>query len=255
MEPSRYVLGTCKLPDDDKESLSFIRSCYDMGITTIDTGWNYCGPHVAEKKIGQFLSTVEREKVHIIDKFPLFDMILKDVSLDKCLDEQLKALGTDYIDTYMLHAVFDDPTVDESTITRVIELLQDYKKEGRIKNIGFSAHLDKFKLKYVMGMFDWDCCMLSYNILTSDVAKAYPEISVLTNAGYDGVRFAQDYGMRVYAMMPLENGRVFQITHDPVFKKYAMDFVRGCDLINNIVLGSNNLDHIKEYIGYADRSE
>jgi len=247
--PSRFVLGSCQFNRIDNVN-KFISQCIDLGITTIDTGWGYGGSeHFSEKLIGQYLKK-NRDKIYLIDKLPLYCMDpQKYKTFDDVLNEQLSVLGTDYIDCYMLHAVYDANIENqEEHIQGAIEFLKDKKKEGKIGSIGFSAHVDIYKAEHLLNLTNWDACMFTYNVLSGPIAEHYKEINVWQNPGKEAFQIAKNKGIHTYSMMPLESGRVLDISHDQNFIDYAFRYVKNEKSIDSILLGSSKIEHIKRSI-------
>ncbi len=137
---SKIVLGT-----DYYGSIVDEKICYrlydmftDAGGNHIDTAHLYVGGE-SERMLGRWMKTHGRDKIYIATKGahpPLDNMNasrLTKPELKKDLEESLKRLGVDYIDLYWLHR--DHPTAD---VGEVIDILNDFIKEGKIRAIGCS---------------------------------------------------------------------------------------------------------------------
>jgi predicted aldo/keto reductase-like oxidoreductase len=81
------------------------------------------------------------------------------------LEESLKALETDYFDVYQMHAL-DNPEELKQVFGPggAMEAFVAAKKQGKIRNIGFSCHRERTAL-YLMDQFDFDTVMHPINFL------------------------------------------------------------------------------------------
>lgn len=80
-------------------------------------------------------------------------------------DESMKLLHTNYFDVYQLHALTTDEDLDRAFgPDGVMEMVLKMKKEGHIKNVGFSAHSEKTALK-ALELYDFDTLLFPFNWL------------------------------------------------------------------------------------------
>jgi predicted aldo/keto reductase-like oxidoreductase len=117
-----YGIGFVPIPE-------VVNRALDMGVNYFDTSRVYGD---SEKIFGEIIKKRDRSKLVIATKSGMRrkEDILKDI------DTSLKALGTDYVDIYHLHAR-DTPTAipDEA-----LEAVQEIKKSGKARFLGFSCH-------------------------------------------------------------------------------------------------------------------
>jgi len=154
-EMSRIVLGTdwmIAVPNlaswniaPTKRADAIMDGAVAMGINSFDTARMYW----SEGVVGRFVRKhpLGRSAFRIISKggYPsLFRTPLTRKKLLRQLDDSLRALGTDYIDVYLLH--YDDPKVPAQAIAEwSVELL----RSGKVHNVGYSnvslARLKEFR--------------------------------------------------------------------------------------------------------------
>jgi aryl-alcohol dehydrogenase-like predicted oxidoreductase len=143
-ETSRIVLGTdwmIAVPNlaswnlaPTKRADTILNAAVEMGINSFDTARMYW----SEGVIGRFVRKhpLGRSAFRIISKGgqpSVFGRILTRKKLFRQLDNSLRALGTDYIDVYLLH--YDDPRVPARQIAEWgVELL----RSGKVHNVGYS---------------------------------------------------------------------------------------------------------------------
>ena len=122
---------------DVAEARRLLDICIDSGVTMFDSADVYSGT-ASEAILGEAIKG-RRDKVLISTKATFRqgdgpnDVGSSRFHLTKTVDEQLKRLGTDYIDLFQLHA-FDAKT----PITEVLSTLDDLVRAGKIRYLGVS---------------------------------------------------------------------------------------------------------------------
>jgi aryl-alcohol dehydrogenase-like predicted oxidoreductase len=154
-EMSKIVLGTdwmIAVPNlaswniaPTKRADAILSRAVEMGINSFDTARMYW----SEGVVGRFVRKhpLGRSAFQIISKGghpSLFGRTLTRKKLLRQLDNSLRALGTDYIDVYLLH--YDDPRVPAQAIAQwSVDLL----RSGKVHNVGYSnvslARLKEFR--------------------------------------------------------------------------------------------------------------
>ncbi len=203
-EMSKIVLGTdwmTAVPNlaswniaPTKRSDAILNGAVEMGINSFDTARMYW----SEGVVGRFVRKhpLGRGAFRIISKggHPSLFWPLTRKKLFRQLDASLRALGTDYIDVYLLH--FDHPKIPAQTIAEwSVELL----RSGKILNVGYS-NVSLARLK------EFRACLLA--------ANAVPWVSNEFNAlpGKDGERWKGAHNIsrdRTYVDYLRENGIPF----------------------------------------------
>jgi diketogulonate reductase-like aldo/keto reductase len=120
-----------------------VKTALDSGYRHIDGAWAYRN----EKEVGEALkeSGVKREDVWLTSK--LWNTFHAPEDVEPALDESLKALGTDYLDLYIIHwplavpkngtpANYDKDLTENPYPTW--QKLEEMVEKGKVKNIGIS---------------------------------------------------------------------------------------------------------------------
>jgi predicted aldo/keto reductase-like oxidoreductase len=134
--------------------------------------------------------------------------------------------------------------------------MQKKKLEGKIKHIGFSAHIDLYKLNYYIDLFEEnfgkgvvDVAMLTYNIFSgSDWVMPQTGIKVWENPGPRGLELCKKHGITVVSMMPLESGRALEVSHDKTFTDWCYKFIFDNKNITSTLAGTSNTKHLQQMI-------
>jgi len=167
---------------------------FEQGVNYFDTAYIYPG---SEALLGQVLEKNQiREKVYIATKLPQY-LIGNRAALDKYFAEELKRLRTDYVDFYLMHHLTDVAMWEKLKQVGVIEWLDEKKKAGAIRNVGFSYHGSTDQFLRILDDYDWDMCQIQYNY--------FDEVS---QAGSAGLKAAAAKGIPVVIMEPLRGGKL-----------------------------------------------
>lgn len=180
---------------DEERSIALIRECMNKGINYFDTAYFYNGGK-SETILGKALSGGYRENVKIATKLPPF-MFSKLDGAKKIFATQLSKLRTDYVDYYLLHMLSDMAGFEKMKALEVMDWLEDLKRQGVIKNLGFSFHGSKTAFEQLITAYPWDFCQIQYNYL-----------DVNNQAGKSGLQLAHSLGIPVIIMEPLRGGRL-----------------------------------------------
>ncbi len=192
---------------DEPRSIAMIRDSIEKGINYFDTAYFYHNGK-SESLLGNALEGGYRERVKIATKLPPF-MVTKLEGAKKILDTQLTKLKTDYIDYYLLHMLSDKPTFDRMENIGVIEWLENLKKEGIIRNIGFSFHGSKTDFELLIKAYPWDFCQIQYNYMDEN-----------NQATKAGLELAHSLGIPVVIMEPLRGGKLVNNLPQEVLKEF-----------------------------------
>ena len=115
-------------------------------------------------------------------------------------DEERKRLGTDSVDFYLMHMLSDVSAWEKLRSYGAEEWIAEKKAAGQIRNIGFSFHGGTEAFLKVLNAYDWDFCQIQYNYLDEH-----------TQAGREGLLYAESKGIPVIIMEPLRGGRLVQL--------------------------------------------
>jgi predicted aldo/keto reductase-like oxidoreductase len=144
-----------------KEAITIVYEAIDAGITFFDNAWEYHDGK-SEEWLGQALKG-RRDKVFLMTKVCTHGRDKK-VGL-KQLDESLKRLQTDRLDLWQIHeCVYDNDPERHFAKGGVIEALEEAKKAGKVRHVGFTGHKNPaIHLKMLSYNFPFDSVQMPLN--------------------------------------------------------------------------------------------
>ena len=126
--------------------------------------------------------------------------------------EELRRLKTDYIDYYLMHMLTDIPTWEKLKKIGMQDWIEEKLSSGQIRNIGFSYHGNTEMFKQLVDAYDWDFCQIQYNYMDE-----------YSQAGVEGLRYANAKGLPVIIMEPLRGGRLVNLLPESAKKLFRAD--------------------------------
>ncbi len=234
---------------DEQRAIRQIRSAIDNGVNYVDTAPVY---HLGKSELvlGKALARGYREKVRIATKLPPWS-VHKRADMDRILGSQLRTLGTDHIDYYLLHSLSKEAW-EKLKGLGVLEFLSTAKKDGRIRNAGFSFHGNTATLKEIVDAYDWEFCQIQYNYLDEH-----------NQAGTEGLKYAAKNRLAVMIMEPLRGGNLAGPVPDEIQKiwdgapvkrspaEWGLRWVWNHPEVTVVLSGMNNEAHIEENLRAA----
>ncbi|WP_422484486.1 aldo/keto reductase [Gudongella sp. DL1XJH-153] len=230
--------------DVDKATL-MVRHAFDKGINYFDTAYPYHGGE-SEAFLGYALEGIRREDYHLATKSPVWLMENHDDFM-RYLDEQLVNLKTNYVDFYLFHALNMDSFKKIKSL-EFEKFVNQAKKEGKIKHIGFSFHDELPVFKEIIDYYPWEFCQIQLNYMDVDY-----------QAGLSGLEYARNKGIDVVVMEPLKGGKLANSPDDvlQVWNKaktsrtpvqWALNWLYSLPGISVVLSGMSTMDQLDENI-------
>ena len=174
-------------------ALRLLRHAIDQGVNYLDTAYPYHGGN-SEVVVGAALRDGYRAKVKLVTKLPVWQ-VTSPADVDRLVDEQLRRLGDDHIDFYLIHNLARStwPLVAQH---QILERLEKAQQAGKIGPLGFSYH-DSFDLfKEIVDAYPgWRLAQIQYNYANETV-----------QAGTRGLAYGAAKGLAMVIMEPLLGG-------------------------------------------------
>lgn len=230
-----------------------IMTAYNAGVNYFDTAYIYPG---SEAAIGQIFERNNiRDKVYIATKLPQYMIKSKD-GAEKCFNEELRRLKTDYVDYYLMHMLTDIKSWERLVDLGILEWLESKKASGEIHQIGFSYHGNSDMFCKIIDAYDWDFCQIQYNYLDEH-----------SQAGRTGLNYAASKGIPVIIMEPLRGGRLVNGLPDKakkLFQNYSIErtpaewafrWLWNQPEVTCVLSGMNSIKMVEENVKVASTSK
>jgi len=216
-KPSLLGFGCMRfptLPDgtiNEVEAEKMLDTAIANGVTYIDTAYPYHNGE-SEPFVGRALKKYDRSSFYLATKLPIWELNAKE-DVKRIFEDQLKRLNVDYVDFYLLHAL-DQEKWQKVLDFNIVEYCLDLKKEGKIRNLGFSFHDDYPVFETILNHHDWDFCQIQFNYVDTEI-----------QAGIKGYELATSRGIPVVVMEPIKGGTLANLPSDiaSIFKNHDVD--------------------------------
>jgi len=238
---------------DMRETEREILTAIEGGVNYFDTAYIYPG---SEAALGEILERNQmRDRVYIATKLPHYLIKSKDM-LEKLFQEELRRLRTDHVDFYLMHMLTDPETWARLLALGIADWLQEKKKSGAIRQVGFSYHGNSEVFCRLLDAWEWDFCQIQYNYMDEH-----------TQAGRRGLHHAHKKGIPVIIMEPLRGGKLvnrlpeeakrifasYRVSHTPA--QWALRWLWDQPEVTVVLSGMNSDEMVRDNIHTASTTE
>jgi len=236
---------------------SLLKSALDTGINFLDTGRGYSNGQ-NEVMVGNVIKDFRKDivvqsKVRIRvrekgDKLKTAAVSKKiRQMMETSLDESLRALQTDYIDTLLFHGATSEEIINHEA---VITFFDEAKKSGKIRGCGFSTHENQVNLLKANNKSKiYDVIMVSYNHKGSYLHSRSGRFNEWDQAALEEeMRVAEKNNIAIVAMKTCSGG-----TYSPsadIKPSYAegLKWILQHSFIRSAAVAMGNMNEINENI-------
>ncbi|NLP04486.1 aldo/keto reductase [Candidatus Fermentibacteria bacterium] len=177
---------------DSEAALRLLHETRELGVNYFDTAYNYMGNR-SENLLGRFLREIPGGSVLVATKYPVWKARHRNDFL-RLFNVQMKRLGTDGVDLYLLHSL-NGKLFEKARTMGILDFLDRLRSEGRVGLAGFSFHDAQESFGPIADAYDWDFCQIQYNIIDETVQAAGKSLE-----------HAARKGLGVVVMEPLRGG-------------------------------------------------
>lgn len=254
--------GTMRYPTVERETPEGVRNFIDEakaeqlvdyaiahGINYFDTAWMY---HQGESEIvtGKLLKKYPRNSFFVATKLPGSVKSREDAIAT--YHKQMEKMQVDYFDYYHLHSLSSDEMYERIYKQwGMLDFLLNEKKEGRIRNLGWSFHGDQALFDKVLAEpVEWDFVMIQMNYLDWKYGRVPADYMYNQLAERD---------IPVMIMEPLLGSRLARVSRNvgemmqeirpgDTPAKWAFRFAGSFPKIMTVLSGMTMMEHLKENI-------
>lgn len=238
---------------DIKKTEGEILRAVEGGINYFDTAYIYPG---SEAALGEILEKNSlRDKVYIATKLPHY-LLKKSEDMDRLFNEELRRLRTDHVDYYLMHMLNDLGAWERIQNLGILDWLEEKKKSGQIRQVGFSYHGNTDMFLKLLDAYDWDFTQIQYNYLDET-----------SQAGVKGLERAAEKNVPVVIMEPLRGGRLANKLPEAAVKilnqarpewspaEWSFRWLWNQEAVTCVLSGMNSMEMIDENIKSASSSK
>jgi len=201
MKASAVGMGTMRYDDADVQAGNYAKCAevvlyaHEKGINFFDSAPFYCSDK-SEEITGIALSQLPRDSFYISSKVNMgsYGGEFTPDAFQSRLETTLKRLQVDYLDFYYLWCLLDVKSF-EKQYELMYSSFEKAQKEGLIRNITFSSHMQGTQLEEVIKTNSFQGMLIGYNALNYRFRQA-------------GIKAAYDNGMGIVVMNPLGGGLI-----------------------------------------------
>lgn len=251
LSKSKLGFGLMRLPKDKQGQIKLdevqrmVDSYMERGFNYFDTAYVYEG---SEEAIRQTLvEKYPRDVYTLADKLPAWKLTCQE-DVERIFQESLNRTGVDYFDFYLLHSVEKShyPTYEKY---QCFDFIQEMKKQGKIKYMGFSFHDDADFLDKVLTEHpEIDFVQLQLNYLDWENGV------IQSRRNYE---VARKHHKPIVVMEPVKGGTLASFSDDieRIYKDYApqksiaswaLRYVASLDGVMTILSGMSNAQQMND---------
>lgn len=251
MKVSAIGLGTMRYDEEDIKA-GRLEKCAEIPLYAFEKGINYwdTAPFYCDDKseivTGIALSQVKRSDVYVTSKTNFNTLKSKNPDRNmfrRRLEQSLDRLKTDYIDFYHMWCMLSLDSW-EKHMEAMYEFFEEAKKDGLIRNIVFSSHMQGNEIETVVDSGKFKGMLIGYNALNYRFRQS-------------GIEKAYNNGMGVVVMNPLGGGMIPQNPEafsyltkgtDLTVPQAALRFVASHKEITVTLAGCTTKEHIDDAV-------
>lgn len=161
LEVTIMSLGGARIGNlpEEKPAIDVVRRCYELGVNYFDTA--AAGAYgLSQARYGKALADVNK---NIIFGTKTRHRTWAQAELD--LNQSLSNLRRDYIDLYQVHNVMHQADIDAVFAHNgLMEMIEKAKRDGKIRYVGFTGHMDPRVHAKMLEMYDWDTVLMPLSV-------------------------------------------------------------------------------------------
>lgn len=261
LSDSKLGFGLMRLPKDGDGNICqekvtrMVDAFMKSGMNYFDTAYAYAGSEASMKKA--LVDRYPRRSFTIADKLPAWKLKSEE-DVKRIFKESVELCGVEYFDFYLLHSVEAGhlPTYENY---HCFEFLQEMKKQGKIRYMGFSYHDNARLLDEVLTRHpEVDFVQLQLNYLDWENGV------IQSRKNYE---VARKHNKPVVVMEPVKGGTLASFPEDieKIYKEYnpesstaswAIRYIASLEGVMTVLSGEEQMkDNLDTFMNFRPMSE
>jgi predicted aldo/keto reductase-like oxidoreductase len=243
--------GCMRFPTNDDGSINeplatrMMHYAIEHGVNYIDTAYPYHGGH-SETFVKEVIRNLPRESFYLADKLPLWDCKTNE-DVDRIFHEQLQKCGVDYFDFYLIHAV-NKGRLKQTKELDLLPQLEQYRSEGKIRNLGFSFHDDLATFKEWVDLYDWDFVQIQLNYMDIHHQQGMEGYHILTEKNIPVVIMEPVKGGSLAKFHPSVEAKLKAVRPDDSIASWAFRWVGSLPNVKVILSGMSTMEQVEDNV-------
>jgi predicted aldo/keto reductase-like oxidoreductase len=167
--------------------------------------------------------------------------------VERIFEEQLRKCQVDYFDFYLLHNLSEERLATEKR-HRIYDQLNEKKRKGQIKYLGFSFHESPEVLERIINSYEWDFVQIQLNYMDWEMQQAQKQYELITNKNIPVVVMEPVRGGALAKLSP-EAIKVFKdAAPDAGLASWAMRYAASLPNVLTVLSGMSDLQQVKDNV-------
>lgn len=249
-ELSPLGFGISRLPMTPDEwfpdsAFDLIDRAMELGVNYYDTGWGYQGGKSESFAREALVKRYERDSFHLAAKLPLWACNGKE-DMEQIFKTQLENAGG-HIDFYLAHGL-NIQRWEYGTDIGLIEFLDEKRKKGQIKRVGFSFHDISENLKKILDAYPWEFAQLQINYYDWAVLHTQEHYKIVADKGIPCFTMETVGGGRLSAL-PKEAQELYEnIRPGKSASSWAIKFAASLPNVAVMLSGMNTMEQLEDNV-------
>lgn len=229
-----------------EEAFHLIDRSMELGVNYYDTGWAYQGGKSEDFAREALVKRYQRESFYLAAKLPLWECKDKN-DMERIFQAQMNRLGVEYMDFYLVHGL-DIQRWEYGKSIGLINFLDEKRKKGQIRRMGFSLHDTSENLEKIVDDYSWEFGQLQINYYDWSVLHTEEHYKILEKRDVPCFTMETVGGGRLSAL-PREAQEIYEKVHPGKSpSSWAIKFVASLSNVAVMLSGMNAIEQLEDNV-------